>query len=230
MTFQLPVVCVIPAKLTSQRIPEKNLQLMDGVPLLVHTLHILQESGCFEAIYVSSESERVRKTAEETGATWLVRPDYLSDSYSTMKDVVLYHLSSLPFAPTKFFLAVGVATSALLEPADIRGAVNLCRSTEEPVMIVVELPYLLSEVLSGEDGHLVPTLGQGRGRDHSQKYVDAGAFYVFPPFHFQRHKTFNPPDLRPYLIPRTRAVDINVPQDLHLARALHYYKKAGYPE
>lgn len=230
MTERLPTVCIIPAKLTSRRVPEKNLQKIDGVPLLVRTIRTYQDSGCFDYIGVSSESERVREATAEAGAIWLMRPDALSDPYSTMKDVVLYHLPSLPFAPTEFYLAVGVATSALLDPGDVAGAVNLCRSTGRATMIVTELPYLLSEVLGEEDGHLAPVLGQGRSRDHGTRYVDAGALYVFPPFTFQRHQTFYPPDLQGYKVPRVRAVDINVPDDLHLARALYHYRKLGYPE
>lgn len=62
--------------------PDKNLRLLGGIPMIAHTLRVAKESGLFDAIAVSSDSDVILETARNYGASHLVtRPtDLATDS------------------------------------------------------------------------------------------------------------------------------------------------------
>ena len=53
------IVAFIPAKGTSNRIPSKNLKLLDGKPLFHYVLETLQKCEFIDEIYVDSESDEI---------------------------------------------------------------------------------------------------------------------------------------------------------------------------
>ncbi len=53
----MKIVCMIPARLGSKRIPNKNIRLLDGKPLIRHVLDKAFAAGCFDEIYVNSPDE-----------------------------------------------------------------------------------------------------------------------------------------------------------------------------
>jgi CMP-N-acetylneuraminic acid synthetase/mannose-6-phosphate isomerase-like protein (cupin superfamily) len=60
-------VAIIPALLGSTRIPDKNLILVDGYPMVFYTVRACQESGVFDEIYINSEHsifEQIAKTLD----------------------------------------------------------------------------------------------------------------------------------------------------------------------
>lgn len=76
---RLAVIC---ARGGSKGVPGKNLRLLGGVPMIAHTLRVARESGLFDAIAVSSDSEAILETAQTYGASHLItRPiDLATDS------------------------------------------------------------------------------------------------------------------------------------------------------
>lgn len=59
---------LIPARAGSKRIVSKNTQLLEGHPLIAYTIGAARESGVFERIIVSTESEEVAEIARSYGA------------------------------------------------------------------------------------------------------------------------------------------------------------------
>ena len=51
------IVAMIPARLGSKRIKNKNLRLLKGKPLVCHVLDKAKEACEFDDIYVNSESD-----------------------------------------------------------------------------------------------------------------------------------------------------------------------------
>jgi len=43
-------IAMIPARMGSQRLPKKNLALLDGVPLINRAIRKCREAGCFDEI------------------------------------------------------------------------------------------------------------------------------------------------------------------------------------
>ena len=59
------VVCIIPARYGSTRLPGKPLLKVDGIPLIVWTYSRAVESKAFEAVYVATDDERIFNTVEK---------------------------------------------------------------------------------------------------------------------------------------------------------------------
>jgi N-acylneuraminate cytidylyltransferase len=74
---------LIPARSGSQRIPEKNLALINGHPLIAYSIHTAIATGVFEKVIVSTDSELIGKVAREYGAIVpKLRPKELSQAMS----------------------------------------------------------------------------------------------------------------------------------------------------
>lgn len=66
-------LCVIPARLGSQRLLRKNLAPLGGRPMLAWTIEAALASDIFDKVYVSTESEEIAAVARAAGAEvpWL---------------------------------------------------------------------------------------------------------------------------------------------------------------
>jgi CMP-N-acetylneuraminic acid synthetase len=72
-------IAIIPARGGSKRIPEKNIQLFGGLPLLVHSIqYAVANSEIIDDIYVSTDDETIKATALAYGAKVIDRPASLS--------------------------------------------------------------------------------------------------------------------------------------------------------
>ena len=68
-------VALIPARQGSKRVPGKNVRLMNGHPMLAYTIAPALESGVFDAVIVSTDSEEIAAVARHYGAEVpLLRP------------------------------------------------------------------------------------------------------------------------------------------------------------
>ena len=53
------VAAFLPAKGSSERIPNKNVNLLDGKPLFLHTLEKLLQCDFIDEVWLDSESDRL---------------------------------------------------------------------------------------------------------------------------------------------------------------------------
>jgi CMP-N,N'-diacetyllegionaminic acid synthase len=64
----LNAVAVVPARAGSQRVPGKNVAPLAGHPLIAYTIAAARESGLFDAVIVSTDSEAIADVARRYGA------------------------------------------------------------------------------------------------------------------------------------------------------------------
>ena len=80
-------VGIIPARGGSKRLPNKNLKLLNGKPLIAHTIEQAKKSKLDE-VYVSSENTEILVATEEYGCNWIRRPEeFATDTSSTIETV-----------------------------------------------------------------------------------------------------------------------------------------------
>lgn len=77
------VVCMIPARMGSKRVKNKNTRLLGGIPLISHVIRKAKDSDCFDEIYVNSESDSIQEIAEAEGVKFYKRPERLSSDEAT---------------------------------------------------------------------------------------------------------------------------------------------------
>jgi len=62
------IIALIPARSGSKRIPDKNIKILAGHPLIAYTIVAAKESSVFDKIIVSTDSEEYAKIAIKYGA------------------------------------------------------------------------------------------------------------------------------------------------------------------
>ena len=76
-------IAMIPARMGSKRVPKKNIRLLNGTPLISYIIRAAKESGCFDEIYVNSESDILGQIAKSEGVGFYKRPSSLSTDTAT---------------------------------------------------------------------------------------------------------------------------------------------------
>lgn len=89
----MKTIAIIPARGGSKRIPEKNIQLLGGLPLLVHSIEYAKANAAIiDAIYVSTDDKKIKEIALQYGVQVIDRPKNLSGDFeptvSALKNVL----------------------------------------------------------------------------------------------------------------------------------------------
>jgi CMP-N-acetylneuraminic acid synthetase len=72
-------IAIIPARGGSKRIPNKNIKLLGGIPLIVHSINYAKSnSDTIEDIYVSTNDKQIKEIALKNGVKVIDRPDTIS--------------------------------------------------------------------------------------------------------------------------------------------------------
>ena len=178
-------VALVPARAGSQRVPGKNVRELAGHPLIAYSIAAARESGLFDAVVVSTDSDEIAAVARRYGAEVpALRPPELATSTSPDIEWVRHVLDLLeaegrsfelfsllrPTSPFRGAETIRRAWEQLLAcdpPADSIRAVELCRQHPGKMWVVEgELMRPLLPQAAGE----VPT--------HSRQYQALPEVYV----------------------------------------------------
>jgi CMP-N-acetylneuraminic acid synthetase/quercetin dioxygenase-like cupin family protein len=139
-------VAMIPARLGSKRVKKKNLRLIDGKPMIAYIIEAAKSSGCFDEIYINSESDVFGKIAEEYGVEFYKRPEKLSSDTATNDEFALDFIENIE-CDTLYQL---LPTSPFVSPEDIRGFVDAMEDGLYKTMVSVKHAQI-SCVFDGEE-------------------------------------------------------------------------------
>lgn len=128
------IIAMIPARLGSQRVPKKNLRLLNGKPLISYSIEAAKESGVFDEIYVNSESEIFGEIAINQGIRFYKRPEVFASNSSNNDDFAFDFIKNVDGD----ILIQLLPTSPLISPQEIKDFVN--------EMIVKQYDTLISVV------------------------------------------------------------------------------------
>jgi len=84
----MKIIAMIPARMGSQRLKQKNLQEIDGVPLISHAVRKCLSADVFSEVWVNSESDVFGEIAKKERAGFHKRPEELANNQATSEDFV----------------------------------------------------------------------------------------------------------------------------------------------
>src|SRR5271154_1401390 len=87
-------IAMIPARMGSQRLKQKNLRELAGVALIVRAIKKCRASGVFDEIWVNSEHPDFGPIAESQGAQFHRRPENLGSNTATSEQYVYEFLKA----------------------------------------------------------------------------------------------------------------------------------------
>ena len=132
-------IAIIPARSGSKGLPDKNIRLVNGKPLLAYTIEAALESGCFDTVHVSTDSERYAEIARKFGADvpFLRSAELATDTASTW-DVVREVLARYAELGKKYdTMMLMQPTTPLRTGEDVKAAYALLQEKRAKSVIAV---------------------------------------------------------------------------------------------
>lgn len=106
----MKTIAIIPARGGSKRLPNKNIQLLDGIPLVAHSILYAQKNNTIiDAIYVSTDDEKIKEIALQYGANVIDRPENISGDFEPTSSAIQHAIA---------FLDYDVENVVLLQPTN----------------------------------------------------------------------------------------------------------------
>jgi len=182
----MSLLCVIPARGGSKRIPRKNIRDFCGKPMIAWSIEAAQASSCFDQIIVSTDDVEIADVARQWGAHLpFMRPVELADDFAGTMPVVAHTV--------RWYQAQGqeisavcclYATAAFVEPADIKRGLDLLEHAAVDRFVFTATSYaspiqraLRLDPASGEAHMWQTEQFAKRSQDLEPAYHDAGQFY-----------------------------------------------------
>lgn len=223
-------VALICARAGSKGIPGKNLAEIGGQSLIARAVHAARGVAGIDRVIVSTDGEAIAAAAREAGAEVpFMRPAELAADTSPEWFVWRHALEYLRSTTGSFpdALVVVPATAPLRESVDVAECLALFER-ERPDMVITVTnarrnPYF-NMVTTDADGaaHLVmqPPTGVVRRQDAPPMFDMATVAYVAKPEFVMTARGMFEGRVRAVVIPDERAIDIDDPLDLVVARAI----------
>ncbi|EHF4930727.1 pseudaminic acid cytidylyltransferase [Enterobacter hormaechei] len=225
MTYK---IALIPARGGSKRLPDKNIKLLNGKPLIAWTIIAAKESALFDEVIVSTDSENIAAIAKHYGANVpFIRPQNISNDNATTAEVVNHAVNFIQDVEK-----VSIDTICLLQPTSplrttthIKEAFALYKEKKAKSVISVckvehsiQLCNKLSDTLSME-GFIKPE-NNIRSQEHAVYYRLNGAIYIFDKIHFKDISKIYDKNSYAYIMNRTSSIDIDEKEDFIFAESL----------
>jgi len=227
------MIAIIPARSGSKGLPDKNIRTLDGKPLIAHSIAHAQDTGIFDEIFLSTDSQeyadiavnyganvpflRSDKLATDTASTWDCVKEALDQYYTMGKKFDIFVLLQ-PTSPLRTAQDIVVAVETLmLNNAD--AVVSVSEADHSPLWYNT-LPenkslngFLRQEVLT-KNRQQLPTY-----------YRINGAVYVVRTDHILRSQNIYDCNSFAYIMPRENSIDIDTLLDFSIAEHLLMQKK-----
>jgi len=227
------VLAVIPARGGSKRISRKNIREVGGKPLIAYAIEHANAASAVDRSVVSTEDEEIKSVAQEyDGDVPFNRPAHLATDTATSNEVVVHAIKWFKQRGEIFDTVCLVPVPAPFRtPEDITNSIEKLRKSDaDSVVSVTECdpPPVWAVETDGE--FLKPYFSEEYLWEKTQTqeapvlHYPNGAVFAARAFEFLQNKTFYTDRTISYEMPRSRAVDIDEPHDLELARALMQYR------
>ncbi len=182
------VLGVIPARGGSKGIPDKNLRLLKGKPILQYTIESARSARCLSRLILTTDSEAIAEEGRRLGVEVpFLRPAELGRDDTPMAPVVRHAVRFLESNGDHFeAVCLLQPTSPLRRAEYIDGCYELLTSNQaDTVLTVLPVPHRYNPFwlyLERDDGWLEPALGKceiGTRQELPPCYLREGSVYLF---------------------------------------------------
>ncbi len=225
------VLCYIPARGGSKRIPKKNSKLFCGKPLLAYTIEQSKQLQFVDRVVVDTDSLHVARIAKKYGADVpYIRPTRLSGDKSKVIDALLYllqHLKKENYTPD--YVLILQTTSPLRELGDIEACWKRMQKGGATTVLTV-CPTHPQLYHLGPKGELSLANKKAASSSNTQAwkpgYLLNGCFaYIVKTKELVQEKSVLTKKTKAVVCPRWRSVDLDTPEDWVMAEFLYRNKK-----
>lgn len=222
------VVAIIPAKGYSRRVPNKNMRLFNGKPLIFYTIEQALKSKLIDELYVSTDRPEIKDYCESCGAKVpFLRPSELCDDHVHGSVPILHMLEKLGGAPKYDYCVQLLPTSPLKTAHTIDTVIRLSMERQANVLSVTPSGKTVfhCRTISPEGTLSVITeeskqVYNFQSGDTPEVVYLNGAVYCAPVRNLLLHRTFQYGAPLGYPMPQIEALDIDTETDFVIAERL----------
>ena len=219
------MICIIPARGGSKRIPGKNIKDFLGKPLIAYSIEAALNSKVFSEVIVSTDDEAIANVAMEFGASVpFFREASLSDDYATSTDVikdVIRRVNSSFSDVCCLYATAPLVTAEILKEAAGEFKKQECKF----LFSATEFDFPIQRAIKLDESARVsmfyPQFEKTRSQDLEPAFHDAGAFYFGKKEAWLQSSAIFAPHSKAYLLPRNLVCDIDTLEDFEFAKKLY---------
>jgi CMP-N,N'-diacetyllegionaminic acid synthase len=221
----MQVLGIIPARGGSKGIPNKNLRLLAGRPLLAYTVDAARASRRLSRVVLSTDDRSIADAGVSLGVDVpFLRPSDLASDDAPMLGVLQHAMQAVS---RDGFVADAIVllqpTSPLRRPEHIDGAIDMLESSgADSVVSVVEVPHQFNpvSVMTLDAGRLRP-FSDGplvtRRQDKPRVFARNGPAVLAVRAAVLERGSLYGDDCRPLVMSAEESIDIDVAADLDYA-------------
>lgn len=220
-------ICTINARGGSKGFPGKNSKILDGLPLISHTIRHAKQSRLFSLILVSSDSSELLDIARDEGVATVERPASLASDTAPKVPAIIHAVQhgELQFGGTFDTVVDLDVTSPLRLPEDVIEAVRILEHNRlKSVFSVCEShrsPYfnLVAMDANREWGPAIRTpLPFSRRQDAPKTFDMNASIYAWRRDSLLQEKTVFTDSSEAFVMPLERSWDIDTELDFDIVK------------
>lgn len=226
--FTDKILIIIPARIGSKGIPQKNVRFIAGKPLIYYAIdNAIKLRADFDNvdIYVSSDSEEIEDLATHYNCNFLKREGYLAGDNATIDEVIYSDYSRINLHYD--FIVTLQPSSPLLKYKTLKQAMlNFIQSDSDAVISCIEDSHLS---WSKNENIFVPEYKERLNRQQlPPSYKETGAFVICKSEILINNKTRISGKIDLALISPEESIDIDTKNDWILCQSIFKRRKVGF--
>lgn len=212
-------LAIVPARIGSKRIKQKNIKKIGSKALIEYTLDTLKKSKLFDTIHVSTDSEKIKKLIKRNKLDFnFMRPKNLSGDKVPISSVIRFVLKSFKKL-NKAFDEVWLvyASNPFISAHHLRNAYKLYTSNKSKysIMSVSNYNYPIKWALSLDKKNKLKPINPKIKNIDNNEVCEAGMFVIYQKNFLKKKLIY-----KGYKIPIWDTVDIDTIDDFIMAKKL----------
>jgi len=168
-------IVIIPARGGSKRLPLKNTMLLDGIPLIVHSINYAKENN-IDNIIVSTDDKKIKDIAMKHGVKIIDRPTHLATDISPTVDSLKHALENITESYENVILLQ--PTNPLRPKELLKNAFEIFENGNyDSLMTVTRDDHKLGKIINHKFIPFNYEIGQ-RSQDLEPLYFEDGLLYI----------------------------------------------------
>lgn len=223
-------IAIITARGGSKRIPKKNIKEFCGMPIIAYSIKTAIDSGIFDEVMVSTDSEEIAEISKKYGAIVpFMRSQDTSGDFATTEDVILEVIDKYKKMGKEFEQVCCIYPTAPFVTVDILREASKIMDEKNPAVVipVVQFSYPPQRCFiidnSGYAKFKYPEYVNTRSQDLEKQYHDVGQFYIYNVQKLVESNGEIVDDFMPIIISEMQAQDIDNEEDWKLAELKYKY-------
>ena len=223
------ILAFIPARGGSKGIPNKNIKLFNGKPLIEWTIDSALKSKLISKVIVSSDSQKILSISKKLGAEIVLRPKSISGDFATTESAIKHYIKNTKESFDTIVLLS--PTSPIRKMSDIDNAIKEFKSKklDSCFSASILLDFLIWKLNKKKKFESINYNFQNRGTRQKRdlNYVENGSIYVFKTKLIKNYNNRIAGKIGIYLMNFWQSFEIDVKDDWKLLEIIQkkYIKK-----